>query len=796
MLILTRREYFPFLYALKEKNPSLNFKAMEKSEFLDLAVYSFSKDPTPLLMKDGISYSSAKKYLNLLRVRELGTAPYLDELEKRLDALGYLHIDGYAKSEIASLDVKLFRIEQDEELVHLLERKGIPYSSFDIPDGFVPTDLSKAPEILLFTDKFSQYMYVFSDIRKRIEEDPSLASRITLLAKDESDWLYAQLIAPRFGIPVYAKHKRMLFSYPEVKKAVSGIFENKSFAHGEGESEPEKELWRLVDRFELAGLDFNFAYANLLEILQSSTVIEANEIRGVEVVTTFGIDPSKIVYAMDFAYGSFYKEFADKNVYSDEELRRFQCNPSYVRTALDRQLKLDYLSFHKDLFLSRVKAHLSDSIFPSQLIEELNWGRGCEKTSSWNTGGLYSPESIQFAKSDYYDRHFDFEKHGEVRSYDHSFKGINFQYFEEDHFWSVTNLESYISCPFQYLMKGLLPEQGDSDYFARAFGSLVHKVFEDVYHSDFDFKAAYEKGAEEFRKYYQRVNAPFGPRDEALLEVSEHWLDVFSGLHREWLNNANIKSISDDSEVKVPFELSDEDGVQYKFRGRVDKIVWTDDGASHYYTIVDYKTGRETFSPFEVFLGKSTQLPIYYYALGPKEKPELAGCVFGGFGLQHIYPKTLKAGLLNEGLLDPSVYRNLSKLSGVVRDEESYWRSIDNTAFKKAKTPVVKASGGSFVARKHGFQGNGEQSLLPNAYRFYGLSDLVEDAKKALVSTIKKIESGEFPIAPTYSDLKANHGARVCDFCSYRNVCYRRISTDLVSYGKTIQEHFAKEDES
>ena len=640
-------------------------------------------------------------------------------------------------------------------------------------------------------------MYVFSDIRKRVEDDPSMASRITLLIKDESDWLYAQLIAPRFGIPVYAKHKRMLFSYPEVKKAVSGIFESKSFAHGEGESEPEKELWRLVDRFELGDLPFEFAYANLLEILQSSTVIETNEIRGVEVVTTFGIDPKKTVYAMDFAYGSFYKEFADKNVYSDEELRRFQCNPSYVRTALDRQLKLDYLSFHKGLFLSRVKAHLSDAIFPSQFIEELNWGKDCEKTPSWNSDGLYSPESIQFAKSDYYDRHFDFEKHGEVRSYDHGFKGINFPYFEEGHSWSVTNLESYVSCPFQYLMKGLLPEQSDGDFFARAFGTLVHKIFEDIYHSDFDFRVAYGEGVEKFKGYYQKSNAPFTPRDEALLEVSEHWLDVFSGLHRAWLNSANFKSVPKDSEIKVAFELFDEDGVQYKFRGAVDKIVWTDDGDLHYYTIVDYKTGGETFSPLEVFLGKSTQLPIYYYALESEGKEELANCMFGGFGLQHIYPKSLKPGLLSkEGLIDPNVYRNFSKLSGIVRDEVSYWRSIDNTAIKKGKSGGIKSNGGNFVARKYGFQGNGEQSLLPSDRRFYGFEELVDDAKKALISTIKKIESGEFPIAPTYFDLNAKDGVRVCDFCSYRNICYRRINSDLVSYRKTIQKHFAKGDES
>ena len=793
MLILTRKEYFPLLFSMKESDPSLNFKVMAKSEFLDLAEYTFAKDPIPFLMKEGISYSKAKKYIALLRIRERGRDPFLDDLERRLDEKGYLQRDPYGEKEIESLDVKIFRIEQDEELLGFLKRKNIPYSSFEMPEYVTRRDLNFAPEILLFQNKFAQYMYIFSDIRKKVKADPNAASRMQILIKDETDAMYISLIAPRFGIPFHSRKKRPLITYPSIKKVLSAIYEMKSFYNipqGEGE---EQEFWHLVDFYELRTMPFDLAYANLLEILQANCLIEEEDVIGVEIVTSFLIDPKKEVYVVDFAYGSFYKEFSDKNVYSDEDLRSFCCNPSYVNTLLDRQVKLDYITFTPLLFLSRVKEHLQDSIYPSQFIAELGWDKECEKLVDGNADGLFTSEAALLSTSDFFDKTFNFAKIGDIRSYDHSFKGIGFFPLSTNKPWSVTNLEGYISCPFRYLMGILLPEKDADDYYKRVFGSAVHKIMESIYHPDFSFDEAVEAGVASFREYKEKLGSHLDERDEALLEVAKHWLALIVHLHRRWLENGSFLPHSQDAEIKISFHIDDDEGNRYPFSGRIDKVVWTKSESLTYYTIVDYKTGSETFDPLEVFLGKSTQLPIYHYAIEQNAKPEFSACLLGGFGLAHVYAKTIAKAFVKDGVFTSDALLSISRLDGLVRDEEDYWSSIDRTAFKPKGG--IDNHGGRYVRRHYCFHTDEAYSLLSNPYRPYTLEDMVDDAKKGLVTTIKKIESGRFPIAPAFLSLKAKQGMRVCSFCKYRDVCYRNLATDGADYWQEIQKHFAPNDE-
>ncbi|MCR5490770.1 MAG: PD-(D/E)XK nuclease family protein [Bacilli bacterium] len=794
MLIISRREYFPLLYRAKEKNPALNFKLIDKAGLLDLASYSFMKDAVPLLMKKGISYNRAKKFLNILRVRKPGADRFLDELEEELERGGYLFHDPLGKAEINSMDIVLFRLDKDEELKGYLERNGISYkTSDDIFGDLGPRDMSKMPPVFLFPNKFTQYMYVFSDIRKRIKEAPSLIGNIAVHAKDESDFFYIKLIASLFGLPYYKDSRRKLLSYPAIKAGVKGIFEAESFALPEGEGDLElQELKTIIDHYGLKELDFDFAYASLLEILSSSGVKEDVEKRGIAIVTDFSIVPGRLTYITDFQFGDFYREFDDKNVYPDARIVEIGANPSYILTEMDKRLKIDYLSLTDFPFLSRVKEHLQDSIYNSQLISELGWDEKKVQLINENPSGVYTTQAALLFQADDLDRRFIHAPIGNIMSYDRSFKGIGAPLFPKDRNWSVTKLEQYISCPFRFLMGVMIPEQEDGDYYLRAFGTAAHKLFEDMYHADFDFDASMAKAEEEFKKYLKGKKAPYTDRYDVLLSLAKYWLGHIAPILRGWVDHANLIDHRLDAEQEVHFTLTDDAGNSYRFAGRIDKIVWTRGKERDYYTIIDYKTGAECFNPYEVFLGKSTQLPIYYWALTQPDNIAITdGASFGGFGIQHIYFKTPKQAFVKGGEFSEGNLRLGTRIEGALCSSADYVSSFDDTALGK---DGVKSTG-QYANFKCSFADLDNDSILKDNEIKYTMNDLVKDAQQALVDTIKKIEAGEFPIEPTIYDLTAKQGMSVCGNCPYSDVCYRVLSKDSKEYYSAAKRKFTKKEE-
>ena len=68
-IIITDTDYLPFLYQYKNEHPDLEIKFMSKDEVLTKLVFSFNYDEAiKHLIKHGIEYSKAKRYLKLFQV--------------------------------------------------------------------------------------------------------------------------------------------------------------------------------------------------------------------------------------------------------------------------------------------------------------------------------------------------------------------------------------------------------------------------------------------------------------------------------------------------------------------------------------------------------------------------------------------------------------------------------------------------------------------------------------------------------------------------------------------------------
>ncbi len=809
--IVTRREYFPLLFSFKNSNPSLNIKIIDKKDYLQMISFSFKKDPIPFLIAKGIDYSQAKKYVNIFVVGDVAKNKKIEKLFNEIPK-DYFSFDEYGLLEIERGNLLFLEMKNDYELHSITKRKNLSFQDISFSDLGIKEQKEKHSPIIYFQNKFSQYFYLYSQLRKRIAQNPLDKDRIHLLISDEADIFFLNFTAKAFHLPTMVIEKRPFISLPEIKDKVKKIFENQSFDFTEEEiNNPNvAELKKIVEFYGLDKLvSFSFAYANLLEILSSMSFVDKNIDNGIIASNDFAIDQNSIIYVTNFKHDVFYHIESDKDVISDKELYELGVNPSYIKTAIDRDLKLNYLKYNNIVLLSRVRQHLSEKIFDSEFIEEFSWKDDIELFNNDSTG-IYTNDSKNLYLTNQLDKAFYKERYDLIRSYDHSFKGIEAKIYPDGNTYSLTKLENYIRCPFQFLLNFLIPPN-DSDPHSRLIGTLIHSMFENIMHKDYNFEKDWEEASNNYRNSFDGSGFKYSSYDDVLLEIIKARLEKIIAVIRRHNSNMNLVEKEKDAELKIPFEIK-YNGKKYSFNGKIDKIIISsfkeegkEDDEKIYYTIVDYKTGNEKFILTNTFLGTSVQLPLYYYALTKldlndednKYFKNLIGnkAIFGGFGIQTVYaysPKSFFGDNKDAFLRDEYIAMN-TKLIGLSLNSTDYYFSYDFTSITDKKE--IKRFGGEYLAKRKTFASTGsdakENIINSKSSERFNLQDMLNDSQISMAKTIEAINRCEFPIKPAPShDLSSeNRDESACGYCLYKDVCYHSPN-DFKSYKDEINEHY------
>lgn len=787
-IIITEREYFPILFRLKTKEANLRFKLMSEKDVLDALSFSYAKDPTPLLLKEGYSYSDAKSWLNLLRIVEEEKNEAADHLRDLLSS-DFLQDNPLGLVRFKKAKVILFEENNNLELQSFLKRKGFDFTLLTFDDlslDLAHPDLRKShPDIYLFQNKFQQYMYLFSDLRKRLLDDSSNQGRYQIHIKDDGDLFYLSWCASLFGIEISYQDETALISDHDVAIAISDFYKKQSIHALDGEmSLSLQKLNELIQFYSLNSMPFDRGYANLIEILSSISARDLSSNKGIRVTKEFVFDPDALIYVTDYCSDTFYHVFSDNSVVDDNALLEAGLNPSYVKTKMDRDKKQNYLRYNNILFLSRVKEHLSDAIYDSPFNEEFGWKDDVVEKSV-NKDGVYTSEAKEMMMAELLDSKFYPFGFSQYHSYSHAFKGLKSWDPTHPRPWSVTNLESYISCPFKYYLTWVIPSK-DGDFHAAYLGTLIHKVFEHVYSDTFDYDKAFSEGIEAYKEHMSRNGQVPGPKEELIWDLSKYSLRKIIHVTNTWKKASSISK--ELGEVTVNWDLSNGEKT-YHFSGRIDKIVAFSSQERSYYALIDYKSGAETFDDSVLFLGRSTQLPLYVYAMENGEKNKWVGdATFGGLGIQHVYFPSFSKGAGKNGVLRGDLLLSNTSIDGFYREDETFYQLADRSA--------QADKGGKFSGTYLKNQKQPHFVYLPDD-QGESLNQLIEEALVGTLNTLSKIEAGEFPIAPAPMDLKKadeKDADRTCDFCPYFDICYHD-KNDAKVYKKAIRRHFLGGDE-
>ncbi len=211
--------------------------------------------------------------------------------------------------------------------------------------------------------------------------------------------------------------------------------------------------------------------------------------------------------------------------------------------------------------------------------------------------------------------------------------------------YSVTELETYAKCPFQYFVNNVLKfrveeDETEDELSSLERGSLLHKVLFIFYYNrreqedpplgqcnDADFKEAIqqldeilENASEERRG--QRKETPIGENnlfwktDVAKLRVAlRKWLEAertydVPVLPRYFEVGFGPEGKPRNPELRRDPELSCTTSISIgdvQMTGKIDRI----DIGNGAFNIIDYKTGSSTIRMPEILSGRSLQLPIY-----------------------------------------------------------------------------------------------------------------------------------------------------------------------------------------
>lgn len=308
--------------------------------------------------------------------------------------------------------------------------------------------------------------------------------------------------------------------------------------------------------------------------------------------------------------------------------------------------------------------------------------------------------------------------------------------------YSITQLESYGSCPYQFFAERVLrlhaPPEIEAGVSPLERGTMLHDILFDFYTGRRDRglpplssldDAEFEAAVRELREIARRI-----------LDESE-FHDVFWDIEKETiLGSPNRPGIlqqllsherSQQLDVQPQFFevafgpspgarrrmdslLRNDDPIRagnVRLRGKVDRV---DTGSSHF-RIIDYKTGNTIAGRKEIDLGMSLQLPIYLYAIEQLLARHDAG---GQSGVAGIYYK-----------MQSPVQEKLGLGSDEHRDR-------------------------AFVARKQA------QLVADDAE----LRAVIEQAIRTVNEYVDAIANGNFPIRPAIPE-------KVCRYCTFRSIC-------------------------
>ena len=337
--------------------------------------------------------------------------------------------------------------------------------------------------------------------------------------------------------------------------------------------------------------------------------------------------------------------------------------------------------------------------------------------------------------------------------------------------YSVTDLETYAKCPFQYFVDNVLKfsikeDETEDELSGLEKGALLHDVLFEFYNNRRDQNRSLigQCDEEAFKDAETQLNALLNrkakeqrnSRKEKLIsENNLFWetdIDKLRVALRKWLTAERINDLSTMPRYfEVNFgqsgEPSDPDLSCDKpiriwdvyMKGKIDRI----DIGIDSFNIIDYKTGSSTIRMRDILEGRSLQLPVYLQIAAELLNGQEGAGLDSAAGLYHkirLDQCTVELGIGMESQ-NGIAYENYNGTD---------WRSVSSRNGQLLDDEVFDAR----LARVSGYVQQYVNSISNGTFPLITRVETFVDSE----------EEGDTPITPSNKTAP-------CNYCSYKRVC-------------------------
>ena len=340
-----------------------------------------------------------------------------------------------------------------------------------------------------------------------------------------------------------------------------------------------------------------------------------------------------------------------------------------------------------------------------------------------------------------------------------------------DHIYSVTDLETYAKCPFQYFVDNVLQfiikeDETEDELSGLEKGSLLHDVLFEFYNNrhnqsrppigqcDEETSKDAETHLNELlnRKAKEQRNSR---KEKLIRENNLFWetdIDKLKIALRKWLKAERTNGLPtmpryfevnfgqsgelSDSELSCdkPITIGD-----VSMKGKIDRI----DIGTDSFNIVDYKTGSSTIRIRDILEGRSLQLPVYL---------QIAAALLNGQEGAGLDPA---AGLYHKIRLDQCKVElgiGMESQNGIAYENYNGtdWRSVSSRNGQLLDDEVFDAR----LARVSGYVQQYVDSISNGTFPLITRVETFVDSE----------EEGDTPITPSNKTAP-------CNYCNYKRVC-------------------------
>lgn len=353
---------------------------------------------------------------------------------------------------------------------------------------------------------------------------------------------------------------------------------------------------------------------------------------------------------------------------------------------------------------------------------------------------------------------------------------------------SVTRLEKFAACPFQYYCIYGLELREREEYRVRPadLGNLFHNALESfskhLKESEYTWKSIPDELADKWIE-----NALYESEDENLRDMFEntarnHYkLQTVSRILKRTIRILKMhlkNSQMEPDRFELHFGRTDQldavhlplkNGNRMQLEGFIDRVDVLEEENQVLLRIIDYKSGIQQFDMNDLYNGLQMQLVIYMNVASEIYQKETGKKVIpAGIFYYHLKDPIVKMDIADEDEVNKSF-----RMSGYANSMPEILEKIEDTSnFISASVRLTK-QGAPY-----------KTSSVMDTEDFYRISDYT---KQKIMEMGEEIYAGFLPANPYKNDRKT-----ACDFCSYASVCGFDPKLEGFTY-RDIRKRSAKE---